>query len=86
MTRILLIGATGYVGQALAAELLRAGTFTVYGLARTEEKARQLAAKEIVPVLGSNTDSAAYLALIKSAGIHVVVDCAGANNGSWQIL
>ncbi|KAL9045356.1 MAG: hypothetical protein Q9214_001584 [Letrouitia sp. 1 TL-2023] len=65
MTRILLIGATGYVGSALASELLRSGLHTVYGLARSSEKAAQLAAKEIIPVL---------------------VDCAGANNGSAEIL
>lgn len=86
MTRILLIGATGYVGSALASELLRSGLHTVYGLARSSEKATQLAAKEIIPVLGSVTDSAAYLSLIKSAHIHTVVDCAGANDGSAEIL
>ena len=86
MTRVLLIGATGYVGTALASELLRSGSHTVYGLARSQAKAAQLAAKEIIPVLGSVTDSAAYISLIKTAQIHVVVDCAGANDGSAQIL
>ena len=86
MTRILLIGATGYVGSALASELLRSGSHTVYGLARSEAKATQLAAKEIIPVIGSVTDSKAYISLIKTAQIHIVVDCAGANDGSAQIL
>ena len=86
MTRVLLIGATGFVGSALASELLRSGFFTVYGLARSEAKAKQLAAKEVIPVLGSVMDSAAYLSLIKTAQIHVVVDCAGANDGSAKIL
>ncbi|KAG8530850.1 uncharacterized protein KY384_004207 [Bacidia gigantensis] len=86
MTRILLIGATGYIGTAVASELLRSGLHTVYGLARTPEKAAQLVAKEIIPVIGSVTDSAAYVSLIKSARIHIVVDCAGANDGSFQVL
>lgn len=86
MTRILLIGATGYVGSAIASELLRSGLHTVYGLARSSVKATQLAAREIIPVLGSVTDSSAYLSLIKTAHIHTVVDCAGANDGSAKIL
>ena len=86
MPRILLIGATGYVGSALASELLRSGLHTVYGLARSPAKATELAAKEVIPVLGSVADSAAYLSLIKTAQIHIVVDCAGANDGSAKIL
>ena len=86
MPRVLLIGATGFVGSALSGELLRSGAHTVYGLARSPAKATQLAAKEIIPVLGSVDDSAAYLSLIKTAQIHVVVDCAGANDGSATIL
>ena len=86
MTRVLIIGATGYVGSAVASELLRSGNFTVYGLARSQQKAKDLATKEIIPVLGSVDDSAAYLSLIKSTNIHIVVDCAGANDGSAKIL
>ena len=86
MPRILIIGATGYVGSALAGELLRSGNHSVYGLARNPNKATQLAAKEIIPVIGSVIDSAAYLSLIKTAGIHIVVDAAGANDGSAKIL
>ena len=86
MPRILIIGATGYLGSALASELLKSGNHYVYGLARNSSKATQLAAKEIIPVIGSVTDSAAYLSLIKTAGIHIVVDTAGANDGSAKIL
>ena len=86
MTRILLIGATGYVGTNVASALVRSGNHTVYGLARSPAKAAQLAVKEVIPVIGDVEDSAAYIALIKSANIHVVVDCSGANHGSHKIL
>ncbi|MCJ1396464.1 hypothetical protein MMC18_009354, partial [Xylographa bjoerkii] len=86
MSKVLILGATGYIGQALALSLLRSGLFTVYGLARTPAKARALSALEIIPVLGSASDSAAYLALIASASIDIVVDAAGANRASAQIL
>ncbi len=86
MPRILIIGATGYIGSALADELLRSGNHTVYGLARNAAKANQLAAKEIIPVSGSVTDAASYLSLIETAKIHIVVDCAAAYDGSNKIL
>ena len=86
MPRILIIGATGYVGSALAGELLRSGNHTVYGLARNPAKANQLAAKEIIPVVGSVTDAASYLSLIKTARIHIVVDCSAAYDGANKVL
>ena len=85
MPRILILGATGYVGSALATTLLRSA-HQVYGLARTASKANTLARLEIIPVLGSVQDSTAYIQLIKTAHIDIVVDCAGANQASAQIL
>ncbi|MCJ1319396.1 hypothetical protein MMC15_004732 [Xylographa vitiligo] len=86
MSKVLILGATGYIGQALALSLLRSGLYTVYGLARSSAKARSLEALEIIPVLGSVTDSTAYLSLIATAHIDIVVDAAGANLESAQIL
>ncbi|MCJ1384094.1 hypothetical protein MMC17_007210 [Xylographa soralifera] len=86
MSKVLILGATGYIGQALALSLLRSGLFTVYGLARSASKARSLSALEIIPVLGSASDSAGYVSLIASAHIDIVVDAAGANRESAQIL
>lgn len=85
MPRILILGATGYIGSALASSLLRAD-HSVYGLARTSSKATQLARLEIIPVLGSAQDSDPYIKLIKTAHIDIVVDCAGANQESAKIL
>lgn len=86
MPKILIIGATGYIGQALALSLMRSGGHTVYGLARSPEKAKSLEALEIIPVKGSVSDSANYLDLIRSANIDIVVDTAGANMESKKIL
>ncbi|OCL05739.1 NAD(P)-binding protein, partial [Glonium stellatum] len=72
MSKVLIIGATGYIGRALALALLRTGNHTVYGLARTPRKAADLASLEIIPVLGSVADPAAYLALIATAHIDTV--------------
>jgi nucleoside-diphosphate-sugar epimerase len=86
MPKILVIGATGHIGRALALSLLRSGNHVVYGLARTAAKAKELEALEVIPVLGSATDSGAYLSLIKESHIDVVVDAAGTYDGGFQIL
>jgi len=58
--RIFVTGATGYVGGSVAAALRRAG-HEVWGLTRSREKARRLAADEIHPVLGSLREPAGFL-------------------------
>ncbi|KAI9851781.1 MAG: hypothetical protein M1838_002858 [Thelocarpon superellum] len=85
MPRILVLGATGYVGNAVALALIRAN-HEVYGLARSSQKAQSLSKQEIIPVEGSHDSSAAYVALIESERIDVVIDTTGANDGSTQIL
>ena len=88
MPRVLIIGATGYLGNNLAALLVRSGQHTVYGLARTPEKAKQLARQEIIPVICPDpiNESSTYLDVIRSARIDVVVDVASANLGSHTLL
>ena len=86
MSKVLVIGATGYIGRALALSLLRSGHYTVYGLARNPEKAALLASLEIVPVVGDVSNSAEYLSLVSSEHIDVVVDVAGADTESYKIL
>jgi nucleoside-diphosphate-sugar epimerase len=80
MVKILVLGATGYVGFPLCQSLLRA-SHTVYGLARDNEKALRLAQNEIIPVLGSNGDPGLYIELIRSERIDVVIDSTGPNPG-----
>ena len=38
MPTVLVLGATGYLGLPFAQSLLRSGSYTVYGLARSPEK------------------------------------------------
>lgn len=84
MVRVLVLGATGYIGIATCLTLHR-HSHIVYGLARSASKAKDLAANEIIPVMGTVEDGD-YLQTISSANIDVVVDCAGANDGSWKVL
>src|SRR5436309_11303206 len=58
--RVLVTGATGYIGFAVAAALRRAG-HRVLGLARSEAKARRLTQHEIEPVIGDLADPNTYL-------------------------
>ncbi|KAF2159356.1 hypothetical protein M409DRAFT_30234 [Zasmidium cellare ATCC 36951] len=84
MVRILILGATGYIGLTTALALRR-HSHIVYGLARTPSKAALLASNEILPILGTLDDSA-YLLAISTHNIDVVIDAAGANNGSFKIF
>ena len=83
--RILVLGATGYIGNAVALSLLR-NNHKVYGLAREPATANRLARHEIIPVLASAEDSDAYIQLIKTAHIDVVVDCVGSKQTSAKVL
>ena len=85
MPNVLVFGATGYIGGAVASSLVRSG-YTVFGLARTEAASLLLASQEITPVLGSFTNREAFLALIASAPIDVVVNCAEAASSASSIL
>jgi nucleoside-diphosphate-sugar epimerase len=84
MVRILILGATGYIGFPLA-QSLRRDAHTVYGLARSAEKAKELAKHEIIPVRGT-IEGGEYLQCIHDDNIDVVVDAAGAGPDSAKIL
>lgn len=58
--RIFVTGASGYIGNHVAAALRRAGHHVV-GLVRSREKARELARQEIRPVIGTMDDPHSYL-------------------------
>ena len=53
--KVLLTGATGWIGSAVARELINAG-HSVVGLVRSEKEVDPLAAVGITPLLGSLTD------------------------------
>ena len=86
MVNVLVIGATGYIGQTLTQSLIRSGIHRVYGLARTAEKAQGLIRDEVIPILGSISDSAELVRSIDAFHINVVVDVAGADHGSYVLL
>jgi len=75
MTRVLVIGATGFIGFALSTALRRNG-HTVYGLARSQSKATLLSQSEIIPIIGDTSDPSTWLHIIDSDqyNIDVVID------------
>jgi nucleoside-diphosphate-sugar epimerase len=77
MSKVLIIGATGYIGRTVAQSLLRSGNYAVYGIARSLEKAKQLAALEIIPVNVTSSDSNEHIELIRDSHIDIVVMCGG---------
>ena len=71
--RVFVTGATGFVGLAVADAYARAG-HQVLGLARSSDKARLLAAREIEPVSGTLQETATWRA--RAAQCQVLVHCA----------
>lgn len=80
MPRILILGATGYLGNRIADFLVQTGQHTVYGVARSSEKALQVARDEITPVICPDpvNNPEQYLSTIRSSSIDIVIDCAQA--------
>ncbi len=68
--RVFVTGATGYVGQAVATAFRRSG-HQVWGLARTDEKARALAREEIRPVRGSLEEPGTFLGTAEACSVLV---------------
>jgi len=74
--KVLVLGATGFIGLPAAQALVRAGHM-VYGLARTQAKAKALAAEEIIPIIG-DVDSDAWIPLI--ATLDVIIEAIGGSD------
>ncbi|KAI8317870.1 NAD(P)-binding protein [Martensiomyces pterosporus] len=66
MTKVLVIGANGFIGNAVAQAFSRAG-YLVYGLVRSEEKGGGFAADEIIRVVGSTTNPESYADILDKA-------------------
>ncbi|KAL9059367.1 MAG: hypothetical protein Q9162_001236 [Coniocarpon cinnabarinum] len=88
MPKVLIHGATGIVGKALAQALVRSGNHKVFGLARTEEKGHALAALEIHPVVCPDPigDPSVWTKVLREERIDLVVDAASYNQNSLQVL
>lgn len=88
MPNILIIGATGYIGKALSQSLVRSGNHRVFGLARSQEKARSLAQEEVIPILGSFSpeNSSSLISAINNHHIDTIIDVSGAAHGSLDLL
>jgi nucleoside-diphosphate-sugar epimerase len=71
--KIFVTGASGFIGSAVARALACAG-HEVHGLVRSEEKARALAAAEVVPVHGAMESPDSYREVVHSC--QVLVHCA----------
>ncbi|CVL11285.1 uncharacterized protein FPRN_11103 [Fusarium proliferatum] len=88
MPKVLIIGATGYLGSRICNVLVNSGQHRVYGIARNEAKAKSLAVAEVTPVICpdpiNKPDS--YLNAIRNFNIDIVVDVSGANQESAKFL
>lgn len=71
--RVLVTGANGYIGSAVAAAYARAG-HQVHGLVRSDAKGRALAAAEVLPVIGDMDSPASYRAVAERC--EVLIHCA----------
>ncbi|KAI0775246.1 NAD(P)-binding protein [Trametes elegans] len=72
--KVLILGATGFIGYPVAQAFVRAGHI-VYGQTRSAAKAKQLAAEEITPIVADTTDTAAYLPLV--AHVDAIIEAIG---------
>ncbi|PLB47422.1 NAD dependent epimerase/dehydratase family protein [Aspergillus steynii IBT 23096] len=86
MPNVLIVGATGYLGLSLAKSLLQTGAYTVWGTARSPEKAKTLLVNEVSPVEQDITNSEALSEFIATNSIDIVVDASSAYEQSGQIL
>jgi len=71
--RVLIIGASGFIGFPVAQALVRAGHI-VYGVTRSESKSKRLAAEEntVIPIVAEITDPSPWLPLV--ATLDVIIE------------
>src|ERR1022692_949396 len=71
--RVFLTGATGFIGTAVARELIGTG-HAVLGVARTEQGARTLASRGVEPHMGDLTDHDSFISGARACD--AVIQCA----------
>lgn len=74
MPNVLVLGATGYLGLAVAKALNRSGNYHVWGHTRSAAKAKLLEVNEIIPAVGDITNAWNLTSIIAKFRINVVVD------------
>jgi len=70
MVKIFVIGASGYFGEYVSVDFRRRG-HEVYGLVRSEEKAKTLLLNEVIPVIGDVSKPETYEQVVKIADVIV---------------
>ncbi|KAL4747589.1 hypothetical protein BDW72DRAFT_182419 [Aspergillus terricola var. indicus] len=87
MPNILILGGSGYIGLALSQSLVRSGNYTVWGTARTPEKARLLLQNEITPTTDKDvTDPVTLSNIVLENDIDIVADITSAYEQASHIL
>ncbi len=86
-SRIFVTGATGYLGSAITARLVRTGA-EVFGLARSDDKARAIEALGARPVPGTLESPAEWIGQLKNcdAVVHAASDSANAAEQDQRVL
>ncbi|KAI0782890.1 NAD(P)-binding protein [Abortiporus biennis] len=74
--KVLVLGASGLIGSAVAQALVRGGHI-VYGLTRTEEKAKKLASEEVIPLIGDVSDTSKWLTSSLISTVDVIITALG---------
>ncbi|QLH43397.1 MAG: NAD-dependent epimerase/dehydratase family protein [Coxiellaceae bacterium] len=81
--RIFITGATGYIGFAVATAFAAKG-HEVFGLVRSEEKAKKVAATEVKPVIGNMNDPESYIEIASSC--QLLIHCASEMSAQFHAL
>ncbi|KZT11966.1 NAD(P)-binding protein [Laetiporus sulphureus 93-53] len=66
--KVLIIGVTGFIGLPAAQAFVRAGHI-VYGVTRSAQKAKKLAAEEIIPIVGETEDTSVWAPLVSTLDV-----------------
>ncbi|KAF9110243.1 hypothetical protein BGX27_006610 [Mortierella sp. AM989] len=89
MVKVLIIGATGYIGLRVVQQLRRANHI-VYGTTRTPSKENILRVNEVFPIVGTleleHHQTAPWIEAVKNENIEVVIDLSGIPTGAKAIL